>query len=117
MPVNNRTFDRRRFLKGEFLNATLGHNARPGATRFIHISSAVVTAYPDRCAEIARQIEELPSTEVHAVEGSKIVIVMEAGSTGEIGSRLTTIALMEGVFSANLVFEQIETVDDIGAET
>ncbi|MGO4741480.1 chaperone NapD [Bosea sp. 2KB_26] len=84
------------------------------AARTIHISSAVITAFPEHCDAIVRQINALPGTEVHRVENGKIVIVLEGESTGEIGGRLTGIALMDGVLSANLVFEQIETLDDIG---
>ncbi|GAU81570.1 chaperone NapD [Bosea sp. BIWAKO-01] len=85
------------------------------ASRTIHISSAVVTAFPEHCDAVVRQINALPGTEVHRVENGKIVIVMEAESTGEMGGRLTGIALMDGVLSANFVFEQITTLDDIGA--
>jgi len=61
-----------------------------------------------------RCIEALPDTEVHYVQNGKIVIVMEGPSVDVIGNRLTAIALMEGVLSANLVFEQIETLNDLG---
>ena len=48
------------------------------------------------------------------MQNGKIVIVMEGPSVDVIGNRLTAIALMEGVLSANLVFEQIETLNDLG---
>lgn len=86
-----------------------------GSSRFLHISSAVVSAFPERCGEVVARIAALPGTEVHRVEGGKIVIVMEGTNTGEIGARLAGIALFDGVLSANLVFEQIEPLDDIGA--
>lgn len=85
--------------------------------RLVHISSAVVSAFPERCAEVVARIEAIPDTEVHRVEGGKIVIVMEGASTGEIGGRLTEIALFDGVLSANMVFEQIEELDDIGVNS
>lgn len=102
--------DRRDFLRGRVLP-----EPATGEPRFFHVSSAVVTARPERCPDIARAIAALPETEIHAVEGSKIVVVMEGRSSGEIGSRLTTIALMDGVFSANLVFEQIAPIEQSGA--
>lgn len=113
MRTSDRDIDRRAFLTGQVLSEA--DKARRPAPRFFHISSAVVTVRPEQAAEVAGRLAELPRTEVHAVEGSKIVIVMEGDSSGEIGSRLTTIALMDDVFSANLVFEQIEPVDDPGA--
>ncbi|MGU3494822.1 chaperone NapD [Xanthobacteraceae bacterium A53D] len=112
MSVPRRDIDRRRFLQGKMVP--------PGAPsarrdRFLYIASAVVTARPEQCAGIARLIADLPETEVHAVEGSKIVVVMESQVHGEIGSRLATMSLMDGVFSANLVLERIEPLDDNGA--
>lgn len=80
-----------------------------------HISSAVVIAFPHRCAEVAERLDALPDTEVHYVQDGKIVIVLEGASTGEVGSRLAAIGLMDGVLAANLVFEQIDIQDDPGA--
>lgn len=79
-----------------------------------HISSAVITTFPERRDEVVSRIKELPDTEIHRAENGKIVIVLEGRNTGEIGGRLASIALMDGVISANLVFEQIETLDDLG---
>ena len=45
------------------------------------------------------------------------MIVLEGSSTGVIGDRLAAISLIDGVLSANMVFEQIEdleTLDDPG---
>ncbi len=89
----------------------------PVPLRTVHISSAVVSAFPERCDEVVRQINALPLTEVHRVEGGKIVIVMEGASTGEIGARLAEIGLIDGVLSANMVFEQIAELDDIGVNS
>ena len=44
-------------------------------------------------------------------EGGRIIVVMEGPDSGTIGARLTEIALMEGVLSANLVFEHAESLD------
>ena len=82
--------------------------------RYHHISSAVVSVFPDCSDAVVRQIEALPDTEVHRAENGKIVIVLEGANTGEIGGRLVAIALMDGVLSANLVFEQIEILHDLG---
>ena len=43
--------------------------------------------------------------------------MIEGASTGEVGSRLASIALMDGVLSANLVFEQIDIADPTGVES
>ncbi|MGO4173774.1 chaperone NapD [Bosea sp. TAF32] len=91
--------------------------AEPSRPRFHHISSAVVSALPARVDAVLARIRELPETEVHRVENGKIVIVLEGSSTGVIGDRLAAISLIDGVLSANMVFEQIEdleTLDDPG---
>lgn len=77
-----------------------------------HISSAVVTALPQSADRVIACIGGLPDTEIYYISGTKIVIVMEGATTGEIGSRLAEIALMDGVISANLVFEQIDSGAD-----
>jgi nitrate reductase NapD len=84
------------------------------APRTHHISSAVVSAFPQNCADVVSRIEALPDTEIYRVENGRIVIVLEGASTGEIGARLTEIALMDGVLSANLVFEHVESLDGSG---
>jgi periplasmic nitrate reductase NapD len=90
--------DRRQFLAGQIA-------AKPGAIR--HISSALVLAFPDQRPAIIERISEMPHTEVHGIENGKIIVVLEGASVGEIGERLTTISLMDGVLAANLVFEQL----------
>lgn len=79
------------------------------AEREHHISSAVVSVLPDFAGAVAERLGALPDTEVHHVQGGKIVIVMEGASTREIGGRLSEIALMDHVLSANLVYEVIDT--------
>jgi nitrate reductase NapD len=76
----------------------------------------VITAFPRRSDEVVARLRELPNTEVYRAENGKIVIVLEGDSADEIGGRLAGIAVMDGVISANLVFEQIETPGDVGAQ-
>ena len=56
----------------------------------------------------------LPDVETHQRNASKIVIVMEAAESGILGGRLAEIASWQGVLSANMVFEQVEGLADIG---
>ena len=80
----------------------------------IHISSAVVSVLPERRDEVLRSLAALPGVEIHQRDASKIVIVMEATESGILGSRLAEIASWQGVLSANMVFEQVERLADIG---
>jgi len=88
----------------------MAESSRP---RFHHISSAVVSALPAQVDAVLARIRELPETEVHRVENGKIVIVLEGASTGVIGDRLAAISLLDGVLSANMVFEQIEDLEKL----
>ena len=80
----------------------------------IHISSAVVSVLPERRDEVLRTLAALPGVEIHQRNASKIVIVMEATESGILGGRLAEIASWPGVLSANMVFEQGESLADIG---
>jgi nitrate reductase NapD len=80
----------------------------------IHISSAVVSVLPDHRDDVLRALAIQPDVEVHHANPSKIVIVMEAAGSGILGSRLAEIASWHGVLSANMVFEQVERLADIG---
>lgn len=80
----------------------------------IHISSAVVSVLPAHRDEVLRMLAALPGVETHQSDASKIVIVMEAAESGILGGRLAEIACWQGVLSANMVFEQVESLAEIG---
>ena len=80
----------------------------------IHISSAVVSVLPKHRDDVLRMLAALPEVETHQSNVSKIVIVMEAAESGIMGGRLAEIASWQGVLSANMVFEQVERLADIG---
>ena len=77
-----------------------------------HISSAVVFALPARREELGRQLVAMQGVEVHASDGSRIVITIEGPSSGMLGETLTRISAMDGVVSANMVFEHVEQQED-----
>ena len=73
-----------------------------------HISSAVVMALPARREQICGQLQPMPGVEVHAAEGSRIVVTIEGPTSGMLGETLSRISIMDGVISANMVFEHVE---------
>lgn len=73
-----------------------------------HVSSAVVAVMPGRAAEVAALLPGVPGVEVHGAGETRVVVTIEGWSTGELGDRLTAISLMDGVISANMVFERSE---------
>jgi nitrate reductase NapD len=82
----------------------------------VHISSAVVSVLPAHRENVIRLLSDMNGVEVHHQSLSKIVIVMEAPDSGTLGARLAEIASIEGVLSANMVFEQIERLADLGEQ-
>ena len=82
----------------------------------VHISSAVVSVLPASHAEVVRLLSQMEGVEVFHQTPSKIVIVMEAPQSGIIGGRLAQIATLDGVLSANMVFEQVASLAELGEQ-
>ena len=80
-----------------------------------HVSSAVVVALPARREEIGRTLAAFPGVEVHASDGSRIVVTIEGPSSGFLGETLTNISTLDGVISANMVFEHVDEREDTGS--
>lgn len=80
----------------------------------VHISSAIVRALPARAAAVIEAIGLLPDAEVFHAEGGKIVVVLEGPTSGALAASLAEINLIEGVVSANLVYEHIEPRSSLG---
>jgi nitrate reductase NapD len=89
----------------------INHSRRIPA--MLHVSSVIVTARPEHCAGLARRIADIPGAEVRHVEGSRIIVVIEAGGSDAITDRLAEVASMEGTLSANLVFEHAEPLESL----
>lgn len=90
---------RRDFLTGQVLPASV--------PEWQHISSAVISVLPRRADEVAGRLAAMEGVEVHARQENKIVVTIEGPGVGALGERLTRITLLDGVITANLVFEHI----------
>jgi nitrate reductase NapD len=89
--------DRRKFLNGRWGTATAG--------TVFEIASILVQARPERLDAAARDIEALPGTQIYSRDPKgKLVVVIEAGDVGSIGTTLNIISLMPDVLTAALVF-------------
>jgi periplasmic nitrate reductase NapD len=80
----------------------------------VHISSAVVRARPERAAAVVAAIDGLPGAEVFHAQAGKIVVVLEGATSGALAASLSEINQIEGVVSANLVYEHIEPLSALG---
>lgn len=78
------------------------------------VSSAIVSLLPNTRAEAESQIARLAGVEIRARQGQKLVLVLEGESSGAVGGLLARIAVMDGVISANMVFEHTETAERTG---
>ena len=85
----------------------------PEVLRYHHISSAVISVLPAMANAVLARLSAMQDVEVHGHAGGKIVVVIEGKSTGEMGDRLTRIALLDGVIAANMVYEHIEQEEAI----
>lgn len=74
-----------------------------------HISSAVIATLPRATDSVLLVLAAMENVEIHAHAGGKIVLVIEGTSTGMMGDCLSRISLLDGVISANMVFEHVET--------
>lgn len=72
------------------------------------ISSLIVEARPEAVSAVTEALAALEGVEVHEVNGYKIVVTIEAPSTGashEVSSRMVAIP---GVLNVNLVYVNFE---------
>jgi nitrate reductase NapD len=86
----------------------------PENAEHVHISSAVVSVHPERQETVMRLLSAMDNVEIFHQGLSKIVIVLEGPDSAEIGGRLTEIGTLEGVLSANMVFERIVSLAELG---
>src|SRR5213595_3562831 len=82
-----------------------GTKSMPEARHYHHISSAVVSVLPAMVYRVLAELSAMHDVEVRAHQGGKIVVVIEGANTGAMGDHLTRIALLDGVITANMVFE------------
>ncbi|WP_414650689.1 chaperone NapD [Ensifer sp.] len=77
-----------------------------------HISSAVIATMPQATEAVLAELAGMEKVEIHGHGGGKIVVVLEGKSTGQLGDCLTRISLLDGVISANMVFEHVEMEEE-----
>jgi nitrate reductase NapD len=83
----------------------------------LHIASVVVQCTPRKLAPLMRDLVSLPGAVVHATstEG-KAVITLEAASGDAITATVAQIQQLDGVLSAALVYQCVDTLDAMNQE-
>jgi len=83
----------------------------------LHITSLVVHSTPKRAQGVSELIAALPGARVHAVSpAGKLVVTLEAGTSGEILSQVNAIQLTDGVLSAALVYQCADSLESMNQE-
>ena len=72
------------------------------------ISSLVVEARPESVDAVARALAAMEGVEVHEVNGYKIVVTIEASSTGASHEISSPFIQIPGVLNVNLVYVNFE---------
>jgi nitrate reductase NapD len=80
----------------------------------VHISSALVHVRAERTQEVAAQIAAQDGAELHFAEAGKIIVTLEAATSGAIADQLGGIARLAGVLAATLVYHEVATPEALG---
>lgn len=73
-----------------------------------HIASLLLHVRPDRQPTVRTAIAAMPGTELHIEQPGKMVVTVEGPHEGWIADRMTALHLLEGVFSAVMVFHHVD---------
>jgi nitrate reductase NapD len=83
----------------------------------LHITSLVVHSTPKRVQGVSDLIAALPGAKVHAVSpAGKLVVTLEAATSGEILSQVNCIQRTDGVLSAALVYQCADSLEAMNEE-
>ena len=83
----------------------------------LHITSLVVHSTPKRVQAVSDAIVSIPGAEVHAMSpGGKLIVTLEASTADEMMSKLACIQRTDGVLSAALVYQCVDSLDVMNEE-
>lgn len=80
------------------------------------ISSLVVETVPSKTRSVERALSEMEGVEVHEIQGEKLVVTIEAESTGASHGIASSFIGVDGVLGINLVYLNCED-ETLGEET
>lgn len=72
------------------------------------ISSLVIDTLPEATLEVKAELESVDGVEVHEVQGTKLVVTIEAPSVDASHAIASSFAGIAGVMSVGLVFVSVE---------
>ncbi|KAA0578553.1 nitrate reductase [Azospirillum sp. B21] len=74
----------------------------------LHIASLLLHVRPDSQPMVRAEIAAMPGTELHIEQPGKMVVTVEGPHEGWIADRMTALHLLDGVFSAVMVFHHVD---------
>lgn len=74
----------------------------------LHIASLVVMAPEPQMPVLCENIEQLPGSEIHAREGAKLVVTVEADSHKALIQRIDTLQALDSIVSSSLVYHHFQ---------
>ncbi|MBF0158163.1 MAG: chaperone NapD [Magnetococcales bacterium] len=73
------------------------------------LASALVQVQPERLDEVTSAISDLPGAEIHLVsDHGQVILTLEGSESGALMDTLTCIKYLDGVLSADLVYQHFE---------
>ena len=72
-----------------------------------HLASLVVQVRPERQDALCAALDRM-GVEVHAAQGGKLVVTIEAPDEAALADTMNRMNLLDGVYSATLVFHSYE---------
>ena len=83
----------------------------------LHISSLVVHSTPKRLQQVEQDIAGIAGAQIHGSSvAGKIVVTLEASSLDEMSVKVAAIQRTDGVLSAALVYQCVDSLDAMNEE-
>ena len=74
----------------------------------VHVASFIVRTRAEIAHDVAARIARAPSTEIHAVEDGKIIVVVESEGERALADQMDEIREDADVLMVSLVYHQID---------
>ena len=83
----------------------------------LHIASLVVHATPRHLTAVAQAVASIPDAKIHATSANgKLVVTLEAPTGEAMTRKVADIQRIDGVLSAALVYQCVDTLDAMNEE-
>ncbi|MFG6459772.1 chaperone NapD [Roseateles sp. BYS96W] len=83
----------------------------------LHITSLVVHALPERCAQVRDVITTLADAQIHGTDANgKFVVTLEAPTSGAILDQVSQLQQTPGVIGVAMVYQHVEPLESLNTE-